>query len=142
MVGEDRKIIEGVQAVFTPHKGEFFHLTGEKLGMEDREEKVKRWARKLNSTIVLKGEEDIISDGKRIKRNKVHHPSMTVGGTGDVLSGIIGALLSKGVSSFLAGCIGTFLNGSAGLRAFEKCSYGLLATDVIEEIPYVLKKYL
>ena len=144
MVGRDRGIIKNVQAVFTPHAGEFFQLTGEKLpeDIEKREKIIKEWAKKLNSTIVLKGAEDIISDGKKLKRNKVHHHSMTVGGTGDVLSGIIGALLSKGISPFLAGCIGTFINGSAGLRAFEKYSYGALATDLIEEIPYVLKKYL
>ena len=67
---------------------------------------------------------------------------MTVGGTGDVLAGIIGALLSKGVEPFNAIRIAAFLNGEAGNEAFNKKSYGLLATDVIEEIPSVLKRYL
>jgi len=67
---------------------------------------------------------------------------MTVGGTGDVLAGIVGALLSKGVEPFNAARIGAFLNGAAGNIAFEKKSYGLVATDIIEEIPHVLKKYL
>ena len=67
---------------------------------------------------------------------------MTVGGTGDVLAGIIGALLSKGVGPFNAIRIAAFLNGAAGNNVFTKKSYGLLATDVIEEIPHVLKKYL
>jgi len=67
---------------------------------------------------------------------------MTVGGTGDVLAGIVGALLSKGVKPFDAARIGAFLNGAAGNIAFEKKSYGLIATDIIEEIPRVLKKYL
>jgi NAD(P)H-hydrate epimerase len=67
---------------------------------------------------------------------------MTVGGTGDVLAGIIGALLSKGVAPFNAVRIAAFLNGEAGNEAFRKKSYGLVATDVIDEIPDVLKKYL
>jgi NAD(P)H-hydrate epimerase len=67
---------------------------------------------------------------------------MTVGGTGDVLAGIIGALLSKGVQPFNAVRIAAFLNGEAGNEAFRKKSYGLLATDIVEEIPDVLKKYL
>ena len=67
---------------------------------------------------------------------------MTVGGTGDVLAGIVGGLLSKGIESFNAARIGAFLNGSAGNYAFTKKSYGLIATDIIEEIPNVFKKYL
>jgi NAD(P)H-hydrate epimerase len=67
---------------------------------------------------------------------------MTVGGTGDVLAGIIGALLSKGVEPFNAARIGVFINGVAGNNAFKKRLYGLIATDIIDEIPEVLKKYL
>ncbi|HEC81386.1 MAG TPA: NAD(P)H-hydrate dehydratase [Thermoplasmatales archaeon] len=144
VVGENKDVVEGIKAVVTPHAGEFFRLTGEKVpgNVEDAEDVVREWAEKLRVTIVLKGAEDIISDGIRVKRNRVHHPAMTVGGTGDVLSGVIGALLSKCVSPFLAGCIGTFLNGFAGLKAFDKYSYGLVATDVVEEIPLVLKQFL
>jgi NAD(P)H-hydrate epimerase len=67
---------------------------------------------------------------------------MTVGGTGDVLAGIIGALLSKDVEPFNAARMGAFLNGAAGNASFKKRSYGLIATDIIEEIPQILKKYL
>ena len=143
-VGKQIDILKGMKCVVTPHRGEFFHITKVRLpdNIEDSEGIVKEWAKKLGITIVLKGKEDIITDGNRLKRNKTHHPSMTVGGTGDVLAGIIAALLAKGVDPFLAGCIGTFINGSAGLSAFEKFSYGVLATDIVEEIPSVLKKYL
>jgi len=65
-----------------------------------------------------------------------------VGGTGDVLAGIIGALLAKNIEPFNAARIGAFLNGAAGNAAFDKYSYGLLATDIIREIPDILKKYL
>ncbi|MCD6410910.1 MAG: NAD(P)H-hydrate dehydratase [Thermoplasmata archaeon] len=144
MVGSDKSMIEGLRAVITPHRGEFLKLTGERLpsDVKEMQDVVKKWAEKLNATIVLKGKEDIITDGKRIKRNKIHNPAMTVGGTGDVLAGIIGALLSKKVDPFIAGCMGVFINGSAGNLAFEKYSYGLLATDLIEEIPNVLRANL
>ena len=84
----------------------------------------------------------MLSDGTNIKQNKVHNEAMTVGGTGDVLAGIIGALLSKGVKPFNAVRIAAFLNGEAGNEAFQKKSYGLIATDIVDEIPAVLKKYL
>lgn len=144
IAGSNRGVFKGMKTVVTPHAGEFFHLTGEKVpdNVEDAEDAVKKWAEKLGVTIVLKGVEDIISDGINLKRNKVHHHTMTVGGTGDVLSGVIGAFLSKGVSPFLAGCLGVFINGSAGLQAFERYSYGVVATDVVEEIPLVLKQFL
>jgi len=67
---------------------------------------------------------------------------MTVGGTGDVLAGIVGAMLSKNVEPFNAARMGVFINGAAGNNVFNKKSYGLIATDIIEEIPGVLNKYL
>ena len=100
------------------------------------------WADKLGVAIFLKGPIDILSNGNDTKLNKIHNEAMTVGGTGDVLAGIIGSLLSKGVEPFNAIRIAAFLNGAAGNNVFTKKSYGLLATDVIEEIPHVLKKYL
>ena len=143
-VGKDVDVIKNSRAVITPHAGEFFNLTGEKLpkDLEEREIRAREWAKKLGITILLKGEEDIISDGRRVKRNKIHNPAMTVGGTGDVLAGIVSALLAKGVEPFYAACIGAFINGYAGNLAFEKFSYGMLATDIIDVIPEVLKKHL
>ena len=67
---------------------------------------------------------------------------MTAGGTGDVLAGIISGLLSKGVKPYDAARMGIFINGNAGNLAVKKRSYGIVATDLIEEIPNVLKKYL
>lgn len=135
--------VEG-EGVITPHAGEFEELTGIGLPKENKKrcDIVKEWAGKLGMTILLKGTIDIISDGKRVKMNKVHNVGMTVGGTGDVLSGIVGALLSKGAESFNAARMGAFINGMGGNMAFNKYSYGMLATDIIDEIPIVLKKYL
>jgi NAD(P)H-hydrate epimerase len=143
-VGEHCHLVKKTCTVVTPHAGEFAKLTGVVLSqhIEERMKMVREWAATLGVTIFLKGPVDVLSDGKQVKLNKVHNEGMTVGGTGDVLAGVIGALLSKGVEPFNAVRIAAFLNGEAGNEAFKKKSYGLLATDIIEEIPGVLKRYL
>ena len=143
-VGENLQCIQDSTTIITPHVGEFKKLTGITLSqdIDMRINAVKNWAKKIGITIFLKGYIDVLSDGTNLKQNKVHNEAMTVGGTGDVLAGIIGALLSKGVTPFNAVRIAAFLNGEAGNEAFQKKSYGLIATDIIDEIPAVLKKYL
>ncbi len=143
-VGRHLSIIKDTPTIITPHVGEFKKLTGIALSqdLDLRITMVKEWAKKIGATIFLKGYIDILSDGFSVKQNKVHNEAMTVGGTGDVLAGILGALLSKGVRPFDAVRVAAFLNGEAGNEAFLKKSYGLLATDIIDEIPNVLKKYL
>ncbi len=143
-IAEHLSLLKNTATVVTPHVGEFKKLTGITLSqdLEERLNTVKEWASNIGITIFLKGYIDIISDGTSVKQNKIHNEAMTVGGTGDVLAGIIGALLSKKVKPFEAARIAAFLNGEAGNKAFQKKSYGLLATDIIEEIPTILKKYL
>ena len=144
VVGKNHDLIKNSQTVITPHKGEFKELTGIKLtnNLNEGIKNVEKWANKLGITILLKGPIDIVSNGKHTKLNDIHNEAMTVGGTGDVLAGIVGALLSKGVEPFNAARCGIFINGEAGNIAFKKRSYGLIATDIIEEIPQVLIKYL
>jgi NAD(P)H-hydrate repair Nnr-like enzyme with NAD(P)H-hydrate dehydratase domain len=91
------EVPDGGNIVLTPHEGEFQKLTGEKppLDLEERVEVVAGAAGRLRSTILLKGPVDVISDGRRIKLNYTGNPGMTVGGTGDVLSGVAGALLAR-----------------------------------------------
>jgi NAD(P)H-hydrate epimerase len=143
-IGENLATIKDSTTVVTPHVGEFKKLTGIILSQDVnvRINAVKDWAEKIGITIFLKGYIDVLSDGTNVKQNKVHNEAMTVGGTGDVLAGIIGALLSKGVKPFNAVRIAAFLNGESGNEAFQKKSYGLIATDIVDEIPTVLKKYL
>lgn len=144
VAGRNHALVKNSKTVVTPHSGEFKELTGIVLpkDLEEKKKHVKIWAKKLGITIALKGPIDIISDGSIVKLNDIHNEAMTVGGTGDVLAGVIGALLSKGVEPFNAARIGMFINGSAGNLAYKKRSYGLIATDLIDEIPNVLKKYL
>jgi NAD(P)H-hydrate epimerase len=144
IIGKNHTLIKNAQSIVTPHSGEFFDLTGNKLSksIKERKAEVEKQAKKLGTTILLKGSTDIISNGKETKLNDIHNPAMTVGGTGDVLAGICGSLLSKGVKPFNTARIAAFINGSAGNIVFEKHSYGMIATDIIDSIPVVLKKYL
>lgn len=130
--------------IITPHAGEFKKLTGINLpnDLEKRKEIVKNEAKKRNAVILLKGFIDIISDGNRVKINRIHNEGMTVGGTGDVLAGITVALLAKKVEPFHAACMAALINGMAGNTVFEEKSYGMLASDIIEKIPEVIKEYV
>lgn len=120
--------------VLTPHKGEFRRLGG----CCD----VRELAERLNATVLLKGAIDEISDGRRTRRNGTGTPAMTGAGTGDVLAGCVAALLSKGVSPFDSACLAAYICGLAGEKAAEDKSYGTIATDVIDEIPHVLRDML
>jgi NAD(P)H-hydrate epimerase len=142
--GKNLRIIKNSKTVLTPHIREFRKLTGITLSndLKDKKEKVKKWANKIGITILLKGPIDVISNGTNVKLNDVHNESMTTGGTGDILAGIVGALLSKKIEPFNAARMGIFINGTAGNFAFKKKSYGLISTDIIDEIPNVLRKYL
>jgi NAD(P)H-hydrate epimerase len=133
-----RKI--SVPLVLTPHAGEYAILTGKRLS-EDLKEKVsevQKTAAELSAVILLKGPVDIISDGNRFKLNFTGNPGMTVGGTGDVLSGIVGALLAQQVDPFEAAVAGAFVNGAAGDFVFEEKGYHMVSTDLIHWIPQVL----
>lgn len=126
--------------VLTPHAGEYRLLTNKKLPMdfETRVEDVRKTARKLRAVILLKGQIDVISDGERVKLNFAGNPGMTVGGTGDVLSGVVGAFLAQGANTFEAAVAGAFINGAAGDFAQGEKGYHMIPTDLIEWIPRVI----
>ena len=121
--------------IVTPHSGEYNRLNPEGIGQSEL-------STRIHAIILRKGKEDVVSDGNHIRTNRTGTPAMTGAGTGDVLSGTVAGLLSKGMSPFDAACVGAFISGKAGEMAFEERSYGLIATDVIEKIPSVLKAYL
>jgi len=129
-----------VPLVLTPHAGEYAILTGKKLP-EDLKEKiseVQKTAVELGAIVLLKGPVDIISDEKRFKLNFTGNPGMTVGGTGDVLSGIVGAFLAQQIDPFEAAVAGAFVNGAAGDFVFEEKGCHMVSTDLIQRIPHVL----
>ncbi|HDQ05323.1 MAG TPA: NAD(P)H-hydrate dehydratase [Candidatus Bathyarchaeota archaeon] len=126
--------------VLTPHAREYQIVTGNKLpdDVEERAEKVQKSARKLGATILLKGPVDVISDGEQIKFNFTGNPGMTVGGTGDVLSGVAGGLLAMGTDPFRAAAAGAFINGAAGDFVAAEKGYHMIPTDLLEYIPKVM----
>jgi hydroxyethylthiazole kinase-like uncharacterized protein yjeF len=126
--------------VLTPHIREYEILTGTTLptDLDEKSQVVRKMARKFGATILLKGAVDIISNGDCTKFNFTGNPGMTVGGTGDVLSGIVGGLLAMGADSFIAAVAGAFINGSAGDFVAVEKGYHMLPTDLLDWIPHVM----
>ncbi len=125
--------------ILTPHAMEFKTLFGEcPENLDERKRLVTEHAGKTGSVILLKGETDIISDGEKTRLNRTGNAGMTVGGTGDVLAGIVGAFSCK-TDGFTSACAGAFLSGLSGDLAFKKTGYSLTATDCIENIPKAIK---
>lgn len=143
-IAGDPSLLEGHIGVITPHASEFQTLTKEEISskIEELIGQVKNFSNKGGLTILFKGPIDVISDGQNVKLNRSGNPGMTVGGTGDVLAGIVGGLLSKGVPPFNAARIGAFTNGYSGDLAFERLGYSMTSTDIIENIPEVLASFL
>ena len=141
-VANELELIKNRKVVLTPHVYEFFVLSGKKLGkdLKERVNAVKEFARKWNVTVLLKGHIDVISNGKKTVINKTGSPFMSKGGMGDTLAGICGALLARGIEAFDAACASAYINGKAGELASKEFGESVLASDLIEKIPKVLKK--
>lgn len=143
-IAKQKEIVKNKKIIITPHSEEFRILTGEKIKAEikDRKVKIKKWADKLKVVILTKGHLDILSDGKRVALNETGSPFMTKGGFGDTLSGICGSLLARGIKPFEAAQAAAYINGRAGELACKKYGEGVLASDIFEFIPLVIKKKL
>ena len=125
--------------VATPNAGEFERLFGGgRIAPGDRTEAVRRLAAERHLFLIVKGEPDVLSDGETVVENFHHHPAMTVGGLGDVLAGTIASLLGQGLGPLAAARLGTYWVGEAGILAASRKSFGLVATDVLEELPAAL----
>ncbi|MGQ4911849.1 MAG: NAD(P)H-hydrate dehydratase, partial [Candidatus Thorarchaeota archaeon] len=127
--------------VITPHWGELSIILGGDLGnpdsLENRKGQALRAAKKFNTVVLLKGHIDVVAhpDGS-IRENRTGVPAMTVGGTGDVLTGIVASLLAHGRGAFNAAVAGAYVSGTAGEYAYAKLDDHITATDCIEEIPF------
>ncbi len=117
--------------IFTPHSGEA-EVMGERSGS------IKMYSFETGNTVLMKGRTDRVFSGKEITENETGCPGMTVGGTGDVLTGILAALKSQGLEDDGAALLSAYVNGKAGENAYEKYGNGLTATDVIEQITEVI----
>ncbi|MEM1589229.1 MAG: NAD(P)H-hydrate dehydratase [Candidatus Bathyarchaeia archaeon] len=129
-----------IPVVLTPHAGEYKILAGKTLpeSIKEKALEVQKTAAELGAVILLKGHVDIIADEKKFKLNFTGNPGMTVGGTGDVLSGIVGAFLAQGADPFEAAVAGAFINGAAGDFVFAEKGYHMTASDLLEWIPKVM----
>ena len=124
--------------IVTPHDVEFARLGG--VITEDRASSAAAAARDLGAIVLLKGHRTVISDGAECYCNRTGNPGMAVGGSGDVLSGIIVSLLGQGLSPIVAAACGAWLHGAAGdLCAKDLGQYGMLPSDMVEALPRLLK---
>jgi len=124
--------------ILTPHDGEFVRLTGA-LGA-DRRAAADALARELGCIVVLKGHETLITDGTRCYRNQTGNPGMAVGGSGDVLAGIIVSLLGQGLAPLEAAAVAAWLHGAAGDACAKAMGqYAMLPTDMINALPRLMK---
>lgn len=129
--------------VLTPHPGEFARLTGEPRveGDSDREASVLAFAAKWRHVLLLKGAGTLVADPKWIYRNTTGNPGMATGGSGDVLTGVIAALLARGMAGFEAAALGAWVHGRAGdLAAASLGQTALTATDLLDFLPAALRE--
>jgi hydroxyethylthiazole kinase-like uncharacterized protein yjeF len=125
------------ETIYTPHAGEFARITGKTLPDDTvgRARAVRDAG--IRGTVLLKGHADIITDGTRVRFNRTGDPAMTVGGTGDVLAGVCGALLCH-LPAFDAACIAAYVCGRAGEDVAAEKGAGMLASDLASKIPAIL----
>lgn len=124
--------------ILTPHAGEFTRLGGV-IG-NDRMAAAMTLAGDLGCVVLLKGHETCVTDGKTLYVNPTGNPGMAVGGSGDVLAGIITALLGQWLAPLEAAACGAWLHGAAGdLCAKALGQYGMLPTDMLNTLPRLLK---
>jgi NAD(P)H-hydrate epimerase len=128
----------GGPRILTPHPGEFGRLVGKdnEMSTAERRDRAIDLAIRCNAVVVLKGHQTFVTDGHRSELNTTGNPGMATGGTGDVLTGLLVALLCQGLSPFDAAHLGTYLHGLAGdLAAAELGQVSLIARDLLDYLP-------
>ncbi|MEE8452024.1 MAG: NAD(P)H-hydrate dehydratase [Thermoguttaceae bacterium] len=123
----------GGPRILTPHPGEFARLVGENLPLKQREEAAIDLATRFGLVVVLKSHHTLTTDGRRTTRNNTGNPGMATGGSGDVLTGLIAALLGQGLEPFEAARLGVHLHGLASdCAADELGQRPMIASDMVE----------
>lgn len=140
LVAAHKDIVRGRmgQTILTPHEGEFARLSD--ALQAGRIPAAVSLAKELQGIVVLKGHKTVITDAKRCFVNATGNPGMAVGGSGDVLSGVIAGLLGQGIAPLEAAACGVWLHGAAGdVCAEEIGQYGMLPSDVLNVLPRLMK---
>ena len=143
LIPEMLSLLPNTNSVVTPHAGEFKRLFGELPSntKKDRISLVEKYAKEYNITILLKGAIDVISNGKTTYTNEMKTPAMSVGGTGDVLSGLVAGMLAKNRNSLESAASATFVNGLTGKAVQKKLGLHMTSMDLLDEIPHVMKPF-
>ncbi len=124
--------------ILTPHDGEFKRIGG--VLTDDRIASAAAFASETGTIVLLKGHRSVVTDGCDVYVNPTGNPGMAVGGSGDVLAGIITALLGQKIAPLRAAACGAWLHGAAGdICAKEIGQYGMLPTDMLQVLPRLLK---
>ncbi len=130
--------------ILTPHPGEMKRLWAglfRKPLADDRSTQAAELAKNTKTTVVLKGAGTIVSNGEKVYTNKTGNPGMSTAGSGDVLTGVIAALVGQGLNNFDAGVLGVYIHGLAGDIAAERAGHvSLIATDITEALCGAFKK--
>ena len=136
-------LLSNKNTVVTPHAGEFKRLFGEppSNSLKERISIVEKKSKEFGITVLLKGATDVISNGKKTFLYTKKIPAMTVGGTGDVLSGLTAGMLAKNRNSLESAAAATFINGLAGKSVQKKFGLHMTSMDLLEEIPNVMKPF-
>tara|TARA_R110002096_G_scaffold4569_26_gene21758 strand:- start:1141 stop:1962 length:822 start_codon:yes stop_codon:yes gene_type:complete len=128
--------------VLTPHPGEAARLLGTSTALvqADREAAISALCQQSGALVVLKGKGTLVSDARRCFTNSTGNPGMASGGSGDVLSGLLGALLARGLDPFDAACLAVHVHGRAGDVARDALGEnGMVASDIIDGIAQELR---
>lgn len=129
--------------IMTPHPGEFARLTGRDAPTTDLERELAavRFARTFGGIMLLKGAGTVVTDGVNVYRNTTGNPGMGTGGSGDVLSGVIAALVGQGLGALDAAVLGAWVHGRAGdLGAAVLGQTALTAPDLLDHLPAAFKE--
>ncbi len=143
LIPEILPLLPDKNVVVTPHAGEYKRLFGEEpsSSKKTRIANVEKKAREYGITILLKGATDVISNGKKTFLYTKKIPAMTVGGTGDVLSGLTAGMLAKNRNTVEAASAATFINGLAGASVQKKLGLHMTSMDLLDAIPIVMKPF-
>lgn len=125
--------------ILTPHEGEFVRFSQQKIG-PDRVQSAYDLAKELGIVVVLKGHNTVVTDGETVYVNQTGNPGMAVGGSGDVLAGMIVGLLCQNIPMLEATACAVWIHGTAGdICAKEIGQYGMLPSDMLQVIPRLMK---
>jgi NAD(P)H-hydrate epimerase len=132
----------GGPRILTPHLGEFRRLVDRQVDSRTEVERLAaRKAEEWGCTVVLKGHRTLVTDGRDTYHNRTGNPGMATGGTGDVLTGLITAMLCLGFDAVDAARLGVYVHGVAGdLAADELGEASLIASDLIHFLPRALQR--